>query len=201
MLLSLRGEIFWPVVTKHPEGAFVSYRFGVNKGDVVSGRTRAREYGAFRPARGIPTRAHDAVDLPALPREEIIACEKGTVLYRIEGFLGNTSAIYIEHPDTGFIGVYGEINLLNLKPSDDIEAGQTIGRAGITPGGYTMLHFETKSRELKTLKKKEPILSSKFRSWKLIGDPPIYGNPPLYSLNPTLYLLHAKIHGLRRKPV
>ena len=37
---------------------------------------------------------HDAVDLPALPGEEIIACEKGTVLYRIEGFLGNTSAIY-----------------------------------------------------------------------------------------------------------
>ena len=148
------GVIFWPVATRHPEGAFVSYRFGVNKDDVVSGRTRAREYGAFRPARGVATRAHDAIDLPALPEEEIVSCEKGTVLYRIERFLGNTSAIYIEHEN--LIGVYGEIYLNNLKRGDPIEAGQVIGKAGITPGGYTMLHFETKDKLLKTLERKNP---------------------------------------------
>jgi murein DD-endopeptidase MepM/ murein hydrolase activator NlpD len=192
------GAVYWPVITNDRDSEVVSYRFGPNVRDVVRGRNTGREFYAMRSNKDIGVRYHAAIDLFANAGDPVIACQDGILLYPIHKFLGNTSALYLEHPaeNPNLIVVYGEIKpksweKYNLKIGSRVKAGQIIGEVGITPGGSSMLHFETWDVRLKNIKYP---LSQSFRSWKKDG------NPPQYVLNPTKYLLYLKNHGIKLKP-
>lgn len=188
------GTAYWPLISKDKDWDVVSYRFGQNKGDVVQGRNTGREFLAPRYNKQLGERFHAAVDLYANAGDPVLACEDGTFLYKIDHFLGNTSAIYIEHSKV--IVLYGEIKPKSweihklLKKGDPVKAGQVIGEVGVTPGGSSMLHFETWDLGLKNIKNP---LTGDFRSWKKGGE------PPKHVLNPTKYLLYLKEKGLKKR--
>jgi murein DD-endopeptidase MepM/ murein hydrolase activator NlpD len=188
------GRAYWPVISSDKDWNIVSYRYGPNKNDVVRGRNSEREFYASRYSKDLGHRCHCAIDLYANSGDPVISCEDGVLLYTIDNFLGDTSAIYIEH--SGVIAVYGEIKhksweKYGLKKGDSIKAGQQIGEIGITPGGYSMLHFETWALNLKNIKYP---LSANFRSCKK-GK-----SAPQYILNPTEYLLAIKENGEKLRP-
>lgn len=161
----------FPVITKNKRGGEVAYR----KKDGKYVGNMARRFGAKR-ADG--ARRHAGIDLYCNAGDIVRACENGTIV-RTQGFLGNTKAIVIQH-SSGLVCIYGEVknnswNEFGLKKGSSVKKGQPIGRIGITPGGSSMLHFETYTKG-----------TTKNTPW--------YSNqkPPSNLLNPTKYLLQAK---------
>lgn len=190
------GTAYWPVRplrTEDKDWHVVSYRFGPGKNDFVRGRNTAREFYAFR---GVD-RLHAAIDLYGNAGDQVVAIQDGIFLYTIVNFLGNTSAMYIQHTidQPNLIFVYGEVakyswTTFNLKIGDKVKAGQVIAKLGITPGGSSMLHCETWGLGVTGIKNR---LHSSFRSWKKGGQ------PPKYVLNPTKYLLAVRKQELERR--
>jgi hypothetical protein len=190
------GTSYWPVRplrTEDKDWHVVSYRFGPGKNDFVRGRNTAREFYA---SRGVD-RLHAANDLYGNAGDYVVTIQDGIFLYAIENFLGNTSAMYIQHTieQPTVIFVYGEVEkyswrTFNLKIGDKVKAGQVIAKLGITPGGSSMLHCETWGLGVTGIKNR---LHSSFRSWKKGGQ------PPKYVLNPTKYLLAVRKQELERR--
>jgi phosphatidylserine/phosphatidylglycerophosphate/cardiolipin synthase-like enzyme/murein DD-endopeptidase MepM/ murein hydrolase activator NlpD len=190
------GTAYWPVRplrTEDKDWHVVSYRFGPGRNDFVRGRNTAREFYA---SRGVD-RLHAAIDLYGNAGDQVVAIQDGIFLYAIVNFLGDTSAMYIQHTidQPKLIFVYGEVakyswTTFNLKIGDKVKAGQVIAKLGITPGGSSMLHCETWALEVTGIKNR---LHSSFRSWKKGG------NPPKYVLNPTKYLLAVRKQELERR--
>jgi murein DD-endopeptidase MepM/ murein hydrolase activator NlpD len=189
-----KGTCYWPVISKDEDSEIVSYRFGQDESNVIQGRFTKREFYALRGNWEDGFRHHAAIDLYAKAGDLVISCENGTFLYKIENFVGNTSAIYVEHPHV--IAVYGQIKhrsweAYNINDGDSIKAGQVIGEVGINPEPNSQLHFETWEIGLKNIKFP---LAGDFRLWKKDG------KPPQFVLNPTKYLLYIKNYGVKLRP-
>ncbi|MCB0486662.1 MAG: M23 family metallopeptidase [Flavobacteriaceae bacterium] len=161
----------FPVITKNKRGGEVAYR----KKDGKYVGNAARSFGAKR-ADG--ARKHAGIDLYCNAGDIVRACEDGQVV-GIQGFLGQTKAILIQN-HSGIVCLYGEVknnswNEFGVLKNHFVEKGQAIARVGITPGGSSMLHFETY--------KKGTLQNTPWYSNK---------NPPSNLLNPTKYLLQAQ---------
>lgn len=160
----------WPVVTKNKRGGEVAYQ----KKDGKYVGNMSRRFGAKR-ADG--ERKHAGIDLYCNSNDVVRACEDGLVI-STQGFLGDTKAILIE-TNSGIVLLYGEVannswKDFNVQKGNYVQKGQPIARIGITPGGSSMLHFETYT---KNTTKNERWYSDK--------------KPPSNLLNPTKYLLQA----------
>lgn len=171
------GKSFWPVASSHPTGKIVSY---VANDDTVVGN-KSRAFHALRNTKmkngSVLSRFHMGIDIYANANDPVVACEDGTIV-NFYKFYGNTYAIIVKHQNV--VINYGEVrsdslSKNGLKKGSQVKAGQNIGYIGITPGGSSMLHFETY---------KPGTIANKRRAK---GEP-----PPKEILNPTSYLLFLK---------
>lgn len=162
----------WPVITNHKRGTEVAYKR--KDGKYVGNPARA-----FGSKRADGARKHAGIDLYCKAGDIVIACEDGEVV-GIQGFLGeNAKAILIQN-HSGNVCLYGEVaknswKEFGVSEGNFVEKGQPIARIGITPGGSSMLHFETYT---KGTDENTPWYSNK--------------KPPSNLRNPTKYLLQAQ---------
>ena len=163
----------WPVAGRTPSIAEVPYR--TLRGPVVhndlQGVTSNRYFGASRDGG---KRWHAGVDLHCDPGEEIVAMERGKILWKAPGYVG-LDAIVIEHDKVAVL--YGEVALGSLeahglRAGDVVEAGTKIATTAKSSSG-SMLHIETWKKDYAP------------RSFTIVAPPSI----PPGLLDPTRYLL------------
>lgn len=85
---------------------------------------------------------HAAVDLRAPKGTRVYAIDGGTVVEVEEMVVGYGHFVRIAHAGT-ISSLYAHLDLVNVKPGDKVERGQTLGTVGVT--GWTTgphLHFE-----------------------------------------------------------
>lgn len=97
-------------------------------------------YGLKRFFNGQARNPHRGLDMTAAQGEAVLAASPGQVVLAEEHYYGGRS-VYIDH-GLGVHSVYMHLDEMLVKEGDMVEAGQTIGRAGMT--GRTTgphLHF------------------------------------------------------------
>jgi murein DD-endopeptidase MepM/ murein hydrolase activator NlpD len=93
---------------------------------VVSGGN----FGKRRILNGIPGSPHGGVDFPSPTGTPIHATQAGRVALAQELFFsGNT--VVIDH-GLGIYTFYGHLSVIDVKPGDEVEAGQVLGKVGAT---------------------------------------------------------------------
>ncbi len=181
------AEPAWPLdsTSKKTQRCGVSYFDADNK---IHGRY-ARRFGAARDGKHC-LRRHAGVDLFANIGDTVLATEAGILARAYDFHLGTW--MLIEQGDSGLVILYGEIEpkswrALDLKIGDRVEKGQPIARVGAMNTGRVdengqpvyshMLHIETNTQGL-----------TENLQW-CAADP-----APVGLLNPTLYLLKARLN-------
>ena len=87
-------------------------------------------------------KSHWGVDLANKKGTDILAAEKGTVIYTGRGFHGYGNLIVIEHGNE-WATLYAHLSSIDVKEGDSVTRGQEIGKMGNT--GHSTgshLHFE-----------------------------------------------------------
>jgi murein DD-endopeptidase MepM/ murein hydrolase activator NlpD len=87
-------------------------------------------------------KSHWGLDLANKKGTEILAAEKGTVIYTGRGFHGYGNLIVIEHGNE-WATLYAHLSSITVKEGDEVQRGQEIGLMGST--GHSTgshLHFE-----------------------------------------------------------
>ncbi len=87
-------------------------------------------------------KSHWGLDLANKKGTNILAAERGTVIYTGKGFHGYGNLIVIEHGDE-WATLYAHLSAIDVKEGDAVTRGQEIGKMGKTGHATgTHLHFE-----------------------------------------------------------
>ncbi len=87
-------------------------------------------------------KSHWGLDLANKKNTEILAAEKGKVIYTGKGFHGYGNLIVIEH-GSEWATLYAHLNTITVKEGDEVKRGEVIGMMGNTGrSSGTHLHFE-----------------------------------------------------------
>lgn len=170
----------WPLDTNARRKLQVSYQDVRKK---WHGRW-GREFGASRKSKSGGKRNHVGVDLFADPGDIVVAMEDGEVLAGLPFYKG-TGAVYLL-TDSGLIINYGELERWSwrnygVRAGTRVQAGDQIGRVGLSNDGSHMLHLETYQPDVTV----DEIRNGAMQWWK--GDP-----APEGILDPTRYLVRAQ---------
>lgn len=87
-------------------------------------------------------RSHWGVDLANKLGTDILAAERGVVIYTGKGFKGYGNLIVVEHNDE-WATLYSHLNEISVSEGDTVTRGQMIGKMGRTGRASGVhLHFE-----------------------------------------------------------
>lgn len=130
---------YWPVISTHPRGKEIAYRYGSQRKDHHGNWSRR-----FLANRAGNKRYHAGVDLYANHKDKIVACEDGRIV-NFYPFYRGTYCLLIAHQ--GLVINYGEVEKNSLEANglnigDYVKAGQVIAFVGKMYRS-SMLHFET----------------------------------------------------------
>jgi len=96
----------------------------------LDGVTTGSNFGKRRVLNGQPGSPHGGVDFPALTGTPIHATQSGRVALAQELFFsGNT--VVVDH-GLGIYTFYGHLSEIAVKPGDQVESGQVLGKVGAT---------------------------------------------------------------------
>lgn len=171
------GTYYYPLLKRHAKNGTM-----VSRGEFH--RSGGRYFGAIRGRQS--DRVHVGVDLWAEWKDEVIACESGTVVgwhrfvpFERDGIKGHVYALLVEN-DSGTVINYGEVDVSSKGAfkwkniGDRVEAGEVIAIVG-KMNKDSMLHFETYASGTKAT-------SQWFEK----------NRPPSNLLDPTRYLLEVR---------
>jgi murein DD-endopeptidase MepM/ murein hydrolase activator NlpD len=96
----------------------------------LDGVTTGGNFGKRRVLNGQPGSPHGGVDFPALTGTPVHATQNGRVALAQELFFsGNT--VVVDH-GLGIYTFYGHLSEINVKPGDELQSGQVLGKVGAT---------------------------------------------------------------------
>lgn len=96
----------------------------------LDGVTTGGNFGKRRVLNGQPGSPHSGVDFPAMTGTPVHAAQSGRVALAQELFFsGNT--VVIDH-GLGIYTFYGHLSEIDVKPGDDLQSGQVLGKVGAT---------------------------------------------------------------------
>ncbi len=96
----------------------------------LDGVTTGGNFGKRRVLNGNPGSPHSGVDFPALTGTPIHAAQSGRVALAQELFFsGNT--VVVDH-GLGIYTFYGHLSEIDVKPGDQLQSGQVLGKVGAT---------------------------------------------------------------------
>ena len=96
----------------------------------LDGVTAGGNFGKRRVLNGQPGSPHSGVDFPALTGTPIHAAQGGRVALAQELFFsGNT--VVVDH-GLGIYTFYGHLSEIDVKPGDELQSGQVLGKVGAT---------------------------------------------------------------------
>jgi len=96
----------------------------------LDGVTTGGNFGKRRVLNGNPGSPHSGVDFPALTGTPIHAAQSGRVALAQELFFsGNT--VVVDH-GLGIYTFYGHLSEIDVKPGDQLQTGQVLGKVGAT---------------------------------------------------------------------
>lgn len=104
----------------------------------LDGVTTGGNFGKRRVLNGTPGSPHSGVDFPAVTGTPIHAAQSGRVALAQELFFsGNT--VVVDH-GLGIYTFYGHLSEIDVKPGDELQSGQVLGKVGAT-GRVTGSHL------------------------------------------------------------
>lgn len=168
----------WPVLSKGPDRFSIGY---ISASGEKHGN-QSRRFGAQRP----DGRRHAGIDVYAKDGDVLVASEPGVVTMVRNTFNLGTGILFLA-TDSGITLAYGEIDPgswgeFGVKTGSRVARGQRLARVGCMSRDDSgdcdshMLHFETYAGKV-----------TKNTSWYASS------GPPAGLLNPTAYLLRARI--------
>ena len=96
----------------------------------LDGVTTGGNFGKRRVLNGQPGSPHSGVDFPALTGTPVHAAQSGRVALAQELFFsGNT--VVVDH-GLGIYTFYGHLSEIDVKPGDELQSGQVLGKVGAT---------------------------------------------------------------------
>lgn len=96
----------------------------------LDGVTTGGNFGKRRILNGNPGSPHSGVDFPALTGTPVHATQNGRVALAQELFFsGNT--VVVDH-GLGIYTFYGHLSEIDVKPGDELQSGQVLGKVGAT---------------------------------------------------------------------
>ena len=96
----------------------------------LDGVTTGGNFGKRRVLNGQPGSPHSGVDFPAVTGTPVHAAQNGRVALAQELFFsGNT--VVVDH-GLGIYTFYGHLSEIDVKPGDDLQSGQVLGKVGAT---------------------------------------------------------------------
>ena len=96
----------------------------------LDGVTTGGNFGKRRVLNGTPGSPHSGVDFPATTGTPIHAAQNGRVVLAQELFFsGNT--VVLDH-GLGIYTFYGHLSEIDVKPGDELQSGQVLGKVGAT---------------------------------------------------------------------
>lgn len=113
-----------------------------------SSKNITTDFGIIRTSKEKGRYRHDAIDISAMPKSAVWACQDGFIVLK-ERFKSTGNTVVIDH-GCGILSLYGHLeNFSNFEVGDFVKKGNIIGNVGMT--GYATgyhLHWEIRVKNI-----------------------------------------------------